>query len=133
MNEKHQKKDTYFQKEDNKSLINYSQYNNIIMEYQKITNLLDNTSNQQSKFRTKNWVEINEESRGGQNVNSQTKFKTAMLKYSLCDYIDAYILVKGTITINNTGTDAAPNNRNKKVIFKNCAPLTNCISKINNT
>ena len=56
-----------------------------------------------------------------------------MLKSSLCDYSDAYILVKGTITVNNTGTDAAPNNRNKNVIFKNCARFTNCISEINNT
>ena len=56
-----------------------------------------------------------------------------MLRSSLCDYSDAYILVKGHISINNTGTPAAPNNRNKKVIFKNCAPFTNCISKINNT
>ena len=103
------------------------------MEYQKITNLLDSASNQPSKFRTKNWVEINDESRGGYNVNSQIKFKTTILKSSLCDYSDAYILVKGTITVNNTGTDAAPNNRNKKVIFKNCAPSTNCISEINNT
>ena len=57
-----------------------------------------------------------------------------MLKSSLCDYSDAYILVKGTITINNTAAaDAAANSRNKKVIFKNCAPFTNCISEINNT
>ena len=70
------------------------------MEYQKIANLLDdNKSNQPSKFRTKNWVEINDESRGTYNVNSQIKFKTTMLKSSLCDYSDAYILVKGTITI----------------------------------
>ena len=46
------------------------------MEYQKITNLLGYASNQPSKFRTKNWVEINEESRGGYNVNTQIKFKT---------------------------------------------------------
>ena len=56
-----------------------------------------------------------------------------MLKPSLCDYSDAYILVKQTITVNNTGTLAAPNNRNKKVIFKKCAPFTDCISEINNT
>ena len=54
-----------------------------------------------------------------------------MLRFSLCDYSDAYILVKGNITVNNTA--AAANNTNKKVIFKNCAPFTNCISKINNT
>ena len=57
-----------------------------------------------------------------------------MLRFSLCDYSEAHILVKGNITVNNTATDgAAANNTNKKVIFKNCAPFTNCISKINNT
>ena len=57
-----------------------------------------------------------------------------MLKSSLCNYSDAYILVKGTISVNNTaGAGAAVNNNNKKVIFKNCAPFTNCISEINNT
>ena len=57
-----------------------------------------------------------------------------MLRSSSCDYGDAYLLVKGNITVNNTadaGTNA--NNTNKKVIFKNCTPFTNCISKINNT
>ena len=98
------------------------------MEYQKIANLIDDTSNQPSKFRTRNWVEINDESRGAYNVNSQIKFKTIMLKSSLCDYSDAYILVKG----NTAAADAAVNNTNKTVIFKNCAPCTNCISKINN-
>ena len=62
------------------------------------------------------------------------KFKTTMLKSSLCDYSDEYILVKGTITVNNTAAQgAAANNTNKKVIFKNCAPFTNFISEINNT
>ena len=104
------------------------------MEYKKIANLIDDASNQPSKFKTKNWVEINDESRRTHTVNSQIKFKITMLKSSLCDYSDAYILVKGTITINNTaaaGADA--NNTNKKVIFTNCAPFTNCISEINNT
>ena len=104
------------------------------MEYQKIANLIDDTSNQPSKFRTRNWVEINDESRGAYNVNSQIKFKTTMLKSSLCDYSDAYVLFKGTITANNTAAaGAAANNINRKVIFKNCAPFTNCISKTNNT
>ena len=108
------------------------------MEYQKIANLIDDTSNQPSKFRTRNWVEINDESRGAYNVNSQNKFKTTMLKLklqsSLCDYSDAYIFVKGTITVNNTAAaGAAANNTNRKVIFKKCAPFTNCISEINNT
>ena len=104
------------------------------MECQKIANLIDDTLNQPSQFRTRNWVEINDESRGAYNVNSQIKFKTTMLKSSLCDYSDAYILVKGIISANNTAADsAAANNINKKVIFKNCTPFTNCISEINNT
>ena len=57
-----------------------------------------------------------------------------MLKSNLCDCSDAYILAKGTITVNNNAAaDAHANNTNKKVIFKNCAPFTNCISEINNT
>ena len=57
-----------------------------------------------------------------------------MLKSSLCDYSDAYILAKETISVNNTAAQgAAANNTNKKVIFKNCVPFTNCISEINNT
>ena len=104
------------------------------MEYQKTANSIDDTPNQPFKFRTRNWVEINDESRGAYNVSSQIKFKTTMLKSSLCDYSDACILVKGTISVNNTAAaDAAVNNTNKKVIFKNCAPFTNCISEINNT
>ena len=107
------------------------------MEYQKIANLLDdNKSNQPSKFRTKNWAEINDESRGTYNVNSQIKFKTTMLRSSLCDCSDTYILVKGTITITGAGDDAAArqaDERDKGVVFKNCAPFTNCISEINNT
>ena len=94
------------------------------MGYQKIANLIDVTSNQPSKFRTRNWVEINDESRGAYNVNSQIKFKITMLISSLCDYSDTYVLVKETISVTNTAADgAAANNINKKVIFKNCAPL----------
>ena len=103
------------------------------MEYQKIANLLNNASNKPSKFRTRNWVEINDNIRGAYSPNKQIRFKTAMVKSSLCDYSDAYILVKGNISVNNTGTATAPTNRNKKLIFKNCAPFNNCISKINNT
>ena len=107
------------------------------MEYQKISNLIDDdTPNQPSKFRTRNLVEVNDESRGAYNVNSQIKFKTTMLKSSLCDYSDAYILVKGTITINGKGADDAArqaDERDKGVSFKNCAPFINCISEINST
>ena len=71
------------------------------MEYQKIANFLDNASNQPSKFRTKNWVKINDKSGGTYSVNRQINFKTSMLRFSLCDYSDAYILVKENISVNN--------------------------------
>ena len=70
-------------------------------------NLIDDTSNQPSKFRTKYWFKINDELRGTYNVNSQIKFKTTMLKSSLCDYSDAYILVKGTIAITGAGAQSS--------------------------
>ena len=116
------------------------------MEYQKI-NLLENTPNQPSKFRTKNWVEISDDLRGTHNLNSQIKFKTTMFKYqikfkntmfkySLCDYSNAYILVKGIIK--NTGAGAEYSAKqldeiNKGATFKYWAPYTDCISNINNT
>ena len=106
------------------------------MEYQKITNLIDDASNQPSKFRAKSWLEINDESRGTYNVTSQIKFKTAILKSSLCDCSDAYILVKGKITITGVADNAAAiqgDGRDKAVAFKNCALFTNCVSEINNT
>ena len=97
-------------------------------------NLLNDESNQPSKFRTRNWVEINDEARGTYSPNKQIKFKTSMLRSSLWDYSDAYILAKGNVTVNNTAAEAAAtNNMNEKVIFKNCVPFTNCISKVNNT
>ena len=105
------------------------------MEYQNIINLLDNVLNQPSKFKMRNWVEINNESRGPYTGNS-IKFKTSMLRSNLWDYADAYILVNGTITITGYGDDDAAikaDERDKGVIFKNCAPFIKCISRINNT
>ena len=102
------------------------------MEYQKIVDFLENTPNQPSKFRTKSWVEVNDESLGTYDVNSQIKFKTSMLRSSLRDYGDAYILVSATITVRNTAAaEAAASNSN--IIIKNCTPFTNCVCKINNT
>ena len=101
--------------------------------------LLDDTTNQPSKFRTRNWVEINDESRGvynnnnNENNNNNINFKMTMIMTNLCDYSDAYILVKETLTVLNTAAQgAAINNDNKNVIFKNCAPFTNWITEINN-
>ena len=104
------------------------------MEDQKIANLLESTSDNLSKFRTGNWVEINDESRGDY-ANSDIRFKTTMLRSNLCDYADSYILVKGTITITGAGANADARNadeRDKGVIFKNCAPFTKSITRINN-
>ena len=98
------------------------------MEYQTIINMLDNTPDKPTKFRTKNWVEVNDYSRGTYNVNSQIKFKTSMLKSS---YSDAYIFLNETITV--AALVAGSGNNNIQVVFENCAPFTNCISEINNT
>ena len=106
------------------------------MEYQKIINLLDNTPNQSSKFMTKIWVETNDDAHGTYNKNSQIKFKTSVLKSSLCDYSHAYILANGTITIKAEGDNNAAkrvDERNKGVIFKNCVSLTDCLNEINKT
>ena len=78
---------------------------------------------------------MNDESRGTY-TGEEIKFKTTMLRSNLCDYADAYILVKGTITITGDGDDdeeKQADERNKGVILKNCAPFTKCISRINNT
>ena len=69
------------------------------MEYQKIINLLYNTPNELSKFKTENWIKIND--KPWRTYNNQIRFKTSMLRLSLCDYSDAYILLKGTITVEN--------------------------------
>ena len=97
--------------------------------------MLDNASNQRSKFRTRNWSEINDESRGTYTGNS-IKFKTTLLRSNLCDHADAFILVNGTITITGDGDDdvaKTADERDKGVTFKNCAPFIKCISRINNT
>ena len=81
--------------------------------------MLDNTPNQPSKFKTKYWVEINDESQGTYNEDNQTRFKTSMLRPSLCDYSNAYILAKRTITVAHNAACQAAKNANKKIIFKN--------------
>ena len=85
------------------------------MEYQKMINLLKNTSIQPSKFSIKNWVDL-----------------TSMLKSRLCDYSAACVLLRGIITIPNTETSVNPNNR-KNIIIKKCASFTDCVSEISIT
>ena len=85
--------------------------------------MLDNTPNQPTKFRTKNWINIIDDARGTYNTNSQIKFKVSILKSSLLshDYIDAYIPVSGKITITGAGADDAAkrlDERNKGVVLR---------------
>ena len=89
------------------------------MEYHKMINFSDNTPNQPTKFRTKNLVEINNESCGTYNTTSQIRFKNSMLTSSLYDYSDAYILAKENITIANTAAAGeAANIGDKKEYFR---------------
>ena len=81
--------------------------------------MLVNTPNQPSKFKTKEWVEINDESLGTYDGDNQIRFKNSMVKSSVCDYRNARTFVKGTISVRNTAAQSAANNAaNKKVMFK---------------
>ena len=102
------------------------------MEYQKITNLLGTTPNEMSRFITKKWVEVHDQSGEANDryrPNNPIRFKTSMLRSDLCDFSDAYIAVKGKITVTFPNNDAY----DKKLAFKNNAPFVSCISKINTT
>ena len=94
------------------------------METQKIINLLNDSSNEESKFATKKWYVIDSQTAKGKYKQGDTiKFETETIKSSLCDYSDAFILVTGNITVAaNNDTDVA---------FKNCAPFSTCTTKIN--
>ena len=123
------------------------------MEFQKFVNFIDTTSDNKDlpTFVTKKWIDVYDQSEGNDDVNKEIRIKTSLLRSDLCDFSDAYIVVKGDITVtektftaddigapNNTVANAtATNNANdnafgeKKLIFKNNAPFINCISKIN--
>ena len=122
------------------------------MEFQKITNFIDVTSDNEDlpKLVTKKWIEVYDQSEGNYNVHEEIRIKTSMLRSDLYDFSDAYIIVKGNITVNkktftaddieesnntlaNTNaTNTANNNAfgEKKLVFKNNALFINCISKI---
>ena len=94
------------------------------METQKIINLLNDSSNEESKFATKKWYVIDSQTTKGKFKQGDTvKFETETIKSSLCDYSDAFILVTGNIKV------AADDNTD--VAFKNCAPFSTCTTKIN--
>ena len=96
------------------------------METQKSINLLNNSSNEESKFVTKKWYVTDSQTTKGKYKQGNTiKFETESIKSSLCDYSDAFILVTGNITV------AADNNTD--VAFKNCAPFSTCTTKIDDT
>ena len=102
------------------------------MEYQKITILLGTTLDEIPRFITKKWVEVHDQSGSADDrykPNKQIRFKTSMLRSDLCDFSDAHIVVKGTITV----TDPNDVNDDRQLALKNNAPFTSCISKINNT
>ena len=100
------------------------------MEFQKIVNFLDTTSDDKDlpRFVTKKWIEVYDQSEGNYNVNKEIRTKTSMLRSDLCDYSDAYIILKGDITLEG---DNNANKRNRNLAFINNAPFINCISKIN--
>ena len=99
------------------------------MQYQRITNLLGSTSDKGPRFIAKKWIEVYDQSGGAYNTSKQIRFKTSMLRSDLCDYSDAYIVVKGIFTVSADEKDR--DERNRQIILKNNAPFINCISKIN--
>ena len=98
------------------------------MEFNKINNLLGPAHDKVPRFITKEWIEVQSQSGNTYNTSKPIRFKTSMLRSDLCDYSDAYVRVKGTITVTNPNDN---DNFNKKLILKNNPPFISCISKIN--
>ena len=98
------------------------------MKFNKINSLLGPAHDKVPRFITKKWIEVQSQSGNTYNTSKPIRFKTSMLKSDLCDYSDAYVWVKGKITVTNPNDNA---NFNKELIFKNNAPFILCISKIN--
>ena len=105
------------------------------MEYQKIINLLDTTSDNVPRFITKKWIEVHDQSGSAEDrykPSKQIRFKTSMLRSNLCDYSDAYVVVNGNITLTKTNGREVIDIKSRFLAFKNNAPFIKCISKINN-
>ena len=98
------------------------------MEFNKINNLLGPAHDKVPRFITKKWTEVPSQSGNTYNTSESIRFKTSMLRSDLCDYSDAYVWVKGTMTVTNPNDNA---NFNKELTLKNNAPFISCISKIN--
>ena len=102
------------------------------MEYQNIINLLGTISDNVPRFITKKWIEVHDQSGTAEDrykPGKQIRYKTSMLRSDLCDYSDAYIVVKGKITATNPTAAAY----DKRLAFKNNALFSSCNSQINNT
>ena len=102
------------------------------MEYQKITNLLNTSSDNVPRFITKKQVEVHDQPGSAENrykPSKQIRFKTSILRSDLCNFSNACILAKRTISV----TDPNDANYNQKLALKNNNPFTSCISKIHNT
>ena len=98
------------------------------MEFNKINNLLGSEHDEVPRFIAKKWLEVQSQSGNAYNTSKPIRFKTSMLRSDLCDYSDAYVWVKGKITVTNPNDNA---NFNKELTLKNNAPFISCISKIN--
>ena len=97
------------------------------MEFNKINNLLDSEHDKVPRFITKNWIEVQSQSGNTYNTSKPIRFKTSILRSDLCDYSDAYVWVKGKITVTNPNNNA---NFDRRLTLKNNAPFISCISKI---
>ena len=98
------------------------------MEFNKINNLLGPPYDKVPRLITKNWIEVQSQSGSTYNTSKPIRFKTSMLRSDLCDYSDAYVWVKGTITVTDPNNNA---NFDRRLTLKNNAPFISCISKIN--
>ena len=97
------------------------------MEFNKINNLLGPEHDEVPGFITKKWLEVQSQSGNTYNTSKPIRFKTSRIRSDLCDYSDAYVWVKGKITVTNPNDNA---NFNKELALKNNAPFVSCISKI---
>ena len=131
-----EKQEIYIPPEKRRQIVDDLSFkHHIKMEYQKITNLLGVTLDEIPRLITKKWVEVHDQSGSANDrykPNKQMRFNTSMLKSDLWDYSDAYIVVKGDIILRKRTTRNFIDTRNRLLAFKNNAPFTNCISKINN-
>ena len=98
------------------------------MEFNKINNLLGPAHDKVPRFITTKWIEVQSQSGSTYNTRKPIRFKTSMFRSDLCDYSDAYVWVKGKITVTNENDNA---NFNKELTLKNNTPFISCISKIN--